>query len=204
MKERIYKIIADFGIWFLYKFFPEYFAKEPLKYTDRYYEYPWALEHIHNYTKKAVILDVGSAGSMFPLLAKSFGNTVFSIDIRKTDYTGITCFTHNICATPFIDNLFDIITAISTIEHVGLKGRYGVNEQDSDLKAIKEITRILRPNGIFLMTVPYASCDKTTKFHRVYSEKTLRVLLKDFKIEMEIEKSPENEDWIALVKGVKL
>jgi len=204
MKEQLYKIIADSGIWFLYKFFPEYFAKEPLKYTDRYYEYPWALKHIYTYTKKAVMLDVGSAGSMFPLLAKSFGNTVFSTDIRKINYHGITCFNYNICSTPFQSKLFDIVTAISTIEHIGLEGRYGVDSTDSDIKAVNEIKRILRPNGIFLLSIPYASVDRKTKFHRVYSERTIKSLLNGFKLEIDIEKSPENEDYIAMIKAIKL
>ena len=203
MKEKLYNLIADSGIWFLYKFFPEYFAKEPLRPTDRYYEYPWALKHIHRYTKPAMILDVGSAGSMFPLLAKSLNNNVFATDIRKMNYEGVTCLNHNICKTPFIDNLFDIVTAISTIEHIGLKGRYGAVSEDSDEKAIKEIYRIIRPNGFLLMSVPYSRKAKETKFHRIYSEESISKILDGFKLEIDIVKSPEDEYWLALIKAIK-
>ncbi|MBT3293019.1 methyltransferase domain-containing protein [Candidatus Peregrinibacteria bacterium] len=44
---------------------------------------------------------------------------------------------------PFPDNSFDIVTATAVIEHV-----------ESPLEMIKEVNRILRPGGIFIITTP--------------------------------------------------
>jgi len=203
MKEKIYNFTADTGIYLMSKLFPEYFAKEPLRPTDRYYEYPWALRHIFLYTKSAKILDVGSAGSMFPLLIKALRHEVYSIDIRKVDYETVYCGTQNICKTTFGDNAFDIITAISTIEHIGLEGRYGVSKEDTDYMAIDEIARIIRPNGQFLMTVPFGNKYKETKFHKIYDMPYLERLLARFKTSIDIVKSPESDEKIALIKAVK-
>ena len=203
MKQKIYNLIASFGIWFMGKMFPEYFAVEPLRITDIYAEYSWALYHVHLYTQKAKVLDIGSAGSMFPLLIRALEHDIYITDIRNVYYEGITCLKHSICKTPFKKNVFDIITAISTIEHIGLKGRYGVEKEDTPLLAIKEIYRILRPNGIFLMTVPFEENYKETKHHRIYNHDVLKELLKDFVVEIEIVKSPEANYQLALIKAVK-
>jgi SAM-dependent methyltransferase len=203
MKEKIYEIIANSGIWFLYKFFPEYFAKEPLGHTDRYIEYPFALSYVSLWSKSRV-LDVGSAGSMFPLLIKSLGHDVNVIDIRKCNYDGIVSDKESICKSHFIEDNFDIITAISTIEHIGLKGRYGVNENDSDTKAIEEIHRILRPNGMFIMTVPFGDEYRETKFHRIYDGVRIKSLLSTFNsYVIDTYDSPEDTYKLALIKAVK-
>lgn len=44
---------------------------------------------------------------------------------------------------PFLDNSFDIVTAFDTLEHI-----------KDDKVALKEFYRVLRPNGLILITVP--------------------------------------------------
>lgn len=63
---------------------------------------------------------------------------------------------------PFRDQWFDTVVCISTLEHVGMdNSRYGSSlprsgePQRELLDALDELTRVLRPGGRFLATVPF-------------------------------------------------
>ena len=200
MKEKLYNFIANGGVKFLQTVFPEYFQQEPLGATDRYIEYPFVLK---NMPKKGTVLDVGCSGSMFPLLLNAIGFDIYGIDIRVYPVLNKFSFIQSSITESHLEsNFFDVVTAVSTIEHIGLKGRYGVRDGSSFL-ALREIHRILKPNGIFLMTVPFGKEYKETKNHRIYNEFYLGRLLKYFSFTYRIEKSPEADYDLALIKAVK-
>lgn len=203
MKKILYDLIANSGIWLMYKLFPEYFAAEPLEPTDRYLEYPWAIDNLYPFSGK--ILDIGCAGSMFPLILTSLGYETYGIDIREYKPSNIINFTKgDICNSPFKDGEFDVITAISSIEHIGLGGRYGSkNDENGDYQAMKEIRRILKPYGKLLMTVPFSKRLKITKSHRVYNNDSLNRLLEGFNPEIITVQSPEADYKIVLIKATK-
>lgn len=203
-KEEVYKLIAHSGIWAMQKVFPEYFATEPLRPTDRYIEYSWLLKHLPK-DERLDILDVGSSGSMLPYLMNALGHKINSIDIRPRQEVEankeITFYHRDICNSCLPDNYFDIVTAISTIEHIGLE-RYGSANESTDEKAINEIYRILKPNGLFFMSVPFGK-SKTTKTHRIYSGFAIPALLCKFTYFNIFEKSPEADYNLALIEAVK-
>lgn len=199
-KEIVYNKVAGFGIWAMGKLFPEYFAKDPLRPTDRYIEYPFVLKHLPNQPSR--ILDVGCAGSMFPLLMKSIGHDVHGIDIRP--YNMARFIQEDICYNKFKSGWFDVVTAVSTIEHIGLNTRYGATAKSTDLLALTEIRRILKPYGTLLMTVPFGEEYKVTKYHKVYNASHLDTLLTGFQYWTRIEQSPEAEYKIALIKATKI
>lgn len=204
MKKQIYESIITSGSWVLKRVFPEYFATEPLDPTDRYIEYPFILKNLPKLPCK--ILDVGCSGSMFPLIAEAIGYETYCIDIRNYSPSQKIFFTKsNICVAPYKSESFDVITAISSIEHIGLKGVYGQEEElDGDTLAIKEIYRILKPKGLFLMTVPYSSYLSITENHKIYNNARLDAILWRFKHEKIIIDSPESKDYkIALIKAIK-
>lgn len=202
-KKKLYNLIAHSGIWFLSKFFPEYFAAEPLKPTDRFIEYPFILEHLPS--SPTTILDVGGSGSIFPLILRSLGHTTYMIDIREYALSYNLFFVKgNMCVSPFKDDFFDLITAVSSIEHIGLKGCYGQSEDlFGDKKAIKEIYRVLRPNGMFLMTVPFNDTPKITSNHRIYDDKTLKDIMGKFFYNIKTVQSPEGDYKLALITAIK-
>jgi len=151
--------------------------------SPRIVEYPWILRDIPS---KGRILDVGSTGSQLPLMLAGLGYEVWTIDIRKYDYDGIinnlNCIIGDIRETNFPDSFFDIILAISTIEHIGL-GRYGDSiDSKGDENALKEIIRIMSNKSVLLMTVPFGK-RSISKLHRVYDDASLQSLLNKFKIE---------------------
>ncbi|MEJ2347979.1 MAG: DUF268 domain-containing protein, partial [Patescibacteria group bacterium] len=74
-------------------------------------------------------------------------------------------------------------TAVSTIEHIGLKS-YGQAKQDvkADEKAVQKIASILKPKGQFIFTAPFGQHDTIGTFERIYNENDIKNLFKQFKI----------------------
>ena len=204
MKEKLYNLIAGAGIKVMSRVFPEYFAKEPLRPTDRYIEYPFVLSNLPKPPCK--ILDVGCSGSMFPIILDALGYEVSGIDIRPypTIRREFIFYCGDICDNPFSGNTFDCITAISTIEHIGLNRYGGIENPYKDEHAIDEIHNLLKPLGTFLMTVPFSDTTKSTPTHRIYNLHTLYSMLKIFKNwKYETVKSPEAEYALILIEAFK-
>ena len=134
------------------------------------------------------VLDIGCGGSKLPTELANLGHEVYGIDAMPyRDRLNFTFVQGNLEHMPFDNDFFDIVTAVSTIEHVGL-GRYGDPiSPDGDKKAVEEIRRILKPGGKVVVTIP---CGKDTICYsrarvplgRVYSSSSLVELLSGFKI----------------------
>jgi 2-polyprenyl-3-methyl-5-hydroxy-6-metoxy-1,4-benzoquinol methylase len=64
---------------------------------------------------------------------------------------------------------FDLVTCLSTIEHVGL-GRYGDRlDPWGDIKLAHNIRKLTRPGGIVLMSFPVGTGCVVYNTHRIYS-----------------------------------
>lgn len=134
----------------------------------------------------ATTLDIGCSGSDFPIALAAQGFDVYGIDLRDYHIKNPTFrfIKGDIISTPLPDNFFDVITAISTIEHLGMSGRYGVKEDipSADKNAIKEIKRIIKKNGRFIITVPYGRFTILKPWHKVYDDKNLEKLITNFSV----------------------
>jgi ubiquinone/menaquinone biosynthesis C-methylase UbiE len=76
--------------------------------------------------QKGKVLDVGctDSGNMATLMLASLGWEVYGIDNRdwKFEHANFQFTQGDIRNTPFSDEFFDYVYAISTLEHIGLKG----------------------------------------------------------------------------------
>ncbi|RJP28854.1 MAG: class I SAM-dependent methyltransferase [Candidatus Omnitrophota bacterium] len=187
IKEKAYEVISKSGIAVIQKIFPEYFAKQPLRPTDRYIEYSFATENLPSTPAK--ILDVGCAGSFFPLLLAGFGYQTYGLDIREYAITNKISFKNfnfvkeSVIKTSFQDNFFDAITAISTLEHIGISGRHGEKEDlQADKKALAEMVRILKNQGTIILTIPFGKAKIIRPYARIYDSKLVEELIKPLKI----------------------
>ena len=92
-------------------------------YSSRYREYNYAYNQLSHYSKNNDrILDIGSTGSLFPLLLAKKGYNVHVLDTRKYHEKSakITTKIGTISETGYQSNYFDSITCISVIEHIGM------------------------------------------------------------------------------------
>jgi hypothetical protein len=129
--------------------------------------------------------DIGCATGCFPAMQLSAGIeqcTVFEVrpvdvndhrvDVRVKDLT-------------YADDLepeFDLVTCLSTIEHVGL-GRYGDPiDPWGDLKMAKNLRLLLRPGGLMLLSFPVGRGCVVYNAHRIYSSKRRAALFGDLRL----------------------
>jgi SAM-dependent methyltransferase len=153
--------------------------------SDRFLEYPWMLKNIK--IKSGRILDVGSTASnmLYDFLPREM--EINSIDLNDKHFkdSAIKFSVGDIRKTEYPDDYFDVISCISTLEHIGVSGRYGSDEDaDGDLKAVREMGRILKPGGEMLITVPYGIRD-ILPINKLYNKERIAELFKDFSL-MEI------------------
>lgn len=148
---------------------------------DRDFEYPWVLRNID--IKKGKLLDIGSTvGQMlYDILPKEIEINTLNINNQK-DVKGVKQIEGDIRKTDFKSNLFDCITCVSTLEHIGVEGRYGVKEDKlGDIKAMEEMLRILKPSGKLYLTVPYGAKD-VLPINKLYNKKRTEKLFKGYKL----------------------
>jgi SAM-dependent methyltransferase len=147
------------------------------------------------------ILDVGGAESRLSKVLAELGHDVTVIDINPVDHGRAKYVQANILTYDFPENTFDIITAISTIEHIGLEG-YGqtVRDEYGDIKAVEKIYRWLKPGGLAVVTLPYGKPHHPPTFERVYDRGSLvsRILrVKDWQV-LNVSyacKDPRRNEW---------
>lgn len=74
----------------------------------------------------------------------------------------------------FPDNSVASLSSMHVIEHVGL-GRYGEPlDPDGDLKAIRELCRVLAPGGNLIVAVPVGRARIQYNAHRIYDDAEFR------------------------------
>lgn len=75
---------------------------------------------------------------------------------------------------PFGDGQVESLSCMHVVEHVGL-GRYGDPlDPDGDLKAIRELQRVVAPSGSLLFVVPVGKPRIQFNAHRIYSYEQIR------------------------------
>ncbi|MEA5627349.1 class I SAM-dependent methyltransferase [Nostoc sp. UHCC 0251] len=129
------------------------------------------------------VLDVGAAESLLSYELATLNYSVTAIDIRPIAlfHPNLKFVKTDICKPVLPPASFDCVIALSTLEHIGL-GWYGDEPGESyDIKAVQQISLLLKPEGSFILTVPYGK-KALTPVHRIYNQESLQELIQDFKI----------------------
>ena len=81
----------------------------------------------------------------------------------------LQCKKGDLLNLPFVDNSVESISCMHTIEHVGL-GRYGDPfDPRGDIKAAKELERVLASKGTLIFVAPVGKSKIEYNSHRIYS-----------------------------------
>ncbi len=156
-------------------------------------------------------LDFGNGGGPLALIAAIKGYSTIALDINHVKWL----YSHpllqfnqgDILTTNFSLQSFDLIINCSTIEHVGITGRYNIKEEcsDGDLEAMKRLRELLKPDGIMLLTIPVGLDALFRPLNRIYGEVRLPKLLAGYQVLKE-EYWIKNEDnkWGLSGRGIAL
>ena len=150
--------------------------------NERSIEIPFVFHNLQ-LPKWSTVLDFGCNESPLSIHLASLGYQVTGVDLN--DYP----FTHpNLCfrkgdflEVGFPENTFDGAVAVSALEHCGLAVYSEAPYEQGDHEIVREIHRILRPGGQFVLTVPYGMAGQTS-WYRVYDRDSLDALLGPFQI----------------------
>ncbi len=187
MKKVLYNFLTKYGVKILIKFFPEDFASQPLKPLDRFIECPFIARNLP--APPLNVLDVGCSTSFFPLVLSGFGYKVTGLDLRDyailrhLQFDNFTFTKGDICNAPFPDNSFEVVTLISTLEHIGVGGRYGIEScDDADKQGMGEVRRLLKQGGAALITIPAGMSAILKPYQRVYDSQRISYISEGFDI----------------------
>jgi SAM-dependent methyltransferase len=148
-------------------------------FSERFVEYVWVLE---NLIRKGKILEVGCVESELPQVLSEYPDLeVYGIDTRPYMNPRFKFFLEDARSTRFGNGTFDQVLCVSSIEHFGLLW-YGETQLDpeADVKAAREIYRILKPSATLILTVPFGT--GSPNWYRTYNTSTLSNLLHGYEI----------------------
>jgi SAM-dependent methyltransferase len=135
-----------------------------------FFQDAWAFEKIYQNNPSRHI-DIGSHHKFVAFLSKIIDTTMVDIRPLSVDMPSIKFLKGSILKLPFEDNQIDSLSSMCVIEHIGL-GRYGDDiDPFGSEKAIKEISRVLKPKGDFYFSVPIEETNKIYfNAHRAFNE----------------------------------
>lgn len=123
---------------------------------ERVVEIPWVLARL----RRGRVLDVGYAfaePAYLAALLEELEDPV-GVDLATADVPGMETVVADVRALPFPAAHFDQALLVSTLEHVGADNeRYGLEgggDGAGRAQALRELRRVLRPDGSLLVTVP--------------------------------------------------
>jgi ubiquinone/menaquinone biosynthesis C-methylase UbiE len=157
-------------------------SSSTLPYPVRRAEYPWAVSQA-SLDRPMKILDIGSGVSLFPIYLATKGHEMLSIDnddiltnrvspmLAKWCDTNVRYTEGDVTKLNFDDNTFDRVFCISVLEHLEeekVDGRYvNYHKRNLDIMAIKEMLRVLKPDGLLIMTFDWSENPEDPRSYRL-------------------------------------
>lgn len=153
---------------------------------DRDIEYSWVAANMPDGPGQA--LDFGCGKSWMGLLGARRGFEVTAIDLEQIswwyEHPHLRFVREDVAKLSLPADSLDLIISCSTVEHVGLAGRYGVSEgrSDGDLEAMSLLRHLLKPGKNLLLTIPVGKDRVFAPRHRVYGPQRLPKLLDGWEV----------------------
>lgn len=144
---------------------PVKFSKGDWFVNERIVELVFAHKHLDMDGEGKRLLEFGCTRSVLAMQVVSFGYHVVGVDLRPYPLTHPRFRFYQTNLLQFEDaEGFDFVTAISTIEHVGMSA-YGETGGESDLRQVAaKLEHLLKPGGKLIVTVPIGERREATFF----------------------------------------
>jgi SAM-dependent methyltransferase len=147
-----------------------------------FFQDTWAAQKIFR-LKPEHHYDVGSNAKTIGILSQFVPITMIDIRPLPLELKGLTFLKGSILKLPFEDNSISSISSLCVVEHIGL-GRYGDElDQFGSEKAISELKRVVKPEGVILFSVPV--CNENKVFfnaHRAFTRDYIMKLFHNFEL----------------------
>jgi SAM-dependent methyltransferase len=204
--ERVYFFLFNLRNWI----FPALNVWEKVNLRgDRDVEWSWIVANMP--TGPGRCLDFGGGGGILGLIAAQKGFESISLDLVEQNlpyiHPKLSAIEGDILKVSFEDSSFDLVVNCSSVEHVGLAGRYGVahGDSDGDLVAMERLRRLLKPSGTMLLTVPVGQDVAFAPVCRVYGVKRLPMLLKGYTVTRhDYWVKNDHNQWVSCDKATAL
>ena len=137
---------------------------------DRHYIFhpAWAAR-VLNQTRPEFHVDISSSLHFCTLVSAFIPMRFYDYRPVNLKLEALSSQRADLLSLPFEDNSISSISCMHVVEHVGL-GRYGDPlDYNGDLKAIRELKRVLAPGGTLLFVVPIGQPKIMFNAHRIYS-----------------------------------
>ena len=181
---------------------------------ERIIEYKWIFNQLGKIKKNGKLLDAGSTIN-FPDILKRIKNK-YKITIQTLypeNYCfydeGISYVYEDLSKKIFKDNSFDIITCISTLEHIGFDNKIynklskfkNIGRNIDYLKVIENFRKCLKKGGTLLLTLPYGIHQKFNNLQQ-FDEKMVNKIIKKFNPSRKLIKYAKysNKIWCECLK----
>lgn len=172
---------------------------------DRDIEWSWVSAQMPD--GPGLALDFGPGGSFLGLIAAQRGFKVTAVDLGPVRWyyahPGLEFIHGDILKLSLPTKHFDLVISCSTLEHVGLAGRYGVTENspNGDIEAMARLKELMKPSGVMLLTIPVGQDAVFAPMSRVYGAQRLPGLLEGYTVEREDFWVKDNQNrWVLAEK----
>jgi SAM-dependent methyltransferase len=176
---------------------------------ERDVEWSWVAANLPQGPGEA--LDFGCGTSNLGLIAALRGFKVTRVDLEEAywhyTYPGLELMLGDILELPLVDDFFDLVINCSSVEHVGLVGRYSVKEAnlDGDLQAMARMRDLMKRGALMLCTMPVGKDAVFSPLHRVFGRRRLPLLLDGFDVLSELFwVKDEANKWVTCDKDTAL
>lgn len=160
---------------------------------ERIVEYSWIFSNIPD--TKIHILDAGSTFNYNFIIShdllknKKLDILTFAPEKESFNNRGVSYTYYDLRDMPYKDNLFDCVISQSTIEHIDMDNSIYGYELDHNkestkksfeyLSAIKEMSRVVKKDGVIMLTFPYGKFENHGFFQQ-FDEPMVDEITKSF------------------------
>lgn len=174
---------------------------------DRWVE--WSFCFARMAAGEGTTLDFGADIGVLSLGAAQRGHHVTALDLvsppANTRHPRIAHERADILDRPLGERTFDQIINCSSVEHVGLPGRYtSTDRPEGDIEAMAILREALAPGGRMILTIPVGRDLVCPPLHRIYGESRLPRLIDGYEIAEEQFWTRDHAAWAQSERSAAL